>query len=98
MNAQQIHKLTLEANQIRIEHDERMRTILQQLERECRETEHFDAIDDIHQAALAEFVLDPEAEQFLNAMYVAIRTQYVSTANLLRARRQNIPPWESAAK
>jgi hypothetical protein len=98
MNPQQIRKLTLQGNQIRTEHDERMRTIFQQLERECRETERFDAIDDIHQAALAEFELDSEAVQFLNSMYVACRTQYITATKLLHARRRNIPPWESAAR
>jgi hypothetical protein len=36
--------------------------------------------------------------QFLNSMYVACRTQYITATKLLHARRRNIPPWESAAR
>jgi hypothetical protein len=99
MNANRIRELTLQVNQIRTEHDEQIRTVLQQIERECRrESEACDAIDDIHQAALAEFDLDKDACDFLNSMYEATRVNYVAGLKLLQLRRQANPPWESAAK
>jgi hypothetical protein len=99
VNAQRIRELILQANQIRVEHDEQNRNILQKLEKESRrESESFDAIDDIHQAALVEFDLDKEACDLLNLLYAGIRTIYVAVLNILRHRRRTAAPWESAAR
>jgi hypothetical protein len=99
VTAKRIRELILQANGARVDFDERMKTMLQDLERESRrESERCDAIDDIHQAALAEFDLDKDARDVLNAMYEASRSDYVAKLKLLRRRRDGNPPWESAAR
>jgi hypothetical protein len=61
-------------------------------------TEACDSIDDIHQAALAEFDLDKDTCDVLNAMYEASRANYIAGLKLLRRRRDGNPPWKSAAE
>jgi len=56
------------------------------------------SIDDLHSMALAEFDMDEEAQQVLNAQYEGEQKRYIALYRLLRLRRQRIPPWESAAK
>ena len=47
---------------------------------------------------LAEFADDKEACDVLNASYEASRANHKALIKLLRLRRQQILPWESAAK
>lgn len=56
------------------------------------------SIDDLHCMALAEFALDDEAQQVLNAKYEGDKKTYMAVFKLLRLRRQRIAPWESSAR
>jgi hypothetical protein len=56
------------------------------------------SIDDLHQIALAEFELDEDAQNLLNAIYRATQANYIAALKLLRLRRPRIAPWESAAR
>jgi hypothetical protein len=56
------------------------------------------SIDDLHLIALAEFELDPEAQEVFNAVYEAMLHNYVAAVQLLRLRRQSNLPWESATQ
>jgi hypothetical protein len=58
--------------------------------------EHY-SIDDLHARSLNEFNLDVEAQHVLQAIYDATLANYIAALGLLRLRRSQIPPWESAA-
>jgi hypothetical protein len=50
------------------------------------------AIDDLHQAALAEFEGDPHAEELFNRVYDSLQAEYILTMQLVRERTRGGRP------